>query len=296
MKKPVLKTRSRRRSDGHQERTASSSRYRTGGTLTPQQKPDSARQASHRARQQRRRLALVFLGVATGVGMTTFLIRQYSGTFTVEASVVDGTHVVKQVDSADYQSELAEYFNRHRLQRFRFVLDFDNLKLHLQQKHPEVEQIKAAQGEKIGTSRLEVVFRQPVARWKIESKTYFVDTKGVIFQKNYFDKPEVEVVDHTRSFAVTDGAVASQRTLSFIGQAIALADQQGVVIKKAEIPPSSLRMVQLNLSHKIKARLTVDRAVDYQVEGLVEGHKYLIKQKQSIQYIDVRVPGKVFYK
>ena len=85
--------------------------------------------------------------------------------------------------------------------------------------------------------------------------------------------------------------------MRFIGQAIALSDDKGYQITSASIPTGTVHQIEFKVrGFDLYLKMTIDRDVAEQVEDATRSLDYLKKSGLKPQYLDVRVPNKVFYK
>lgn len=68
-------------------------------------------------------------------------------------------------------------------------------------------------------------------------------------------------------------------------------------IERAIIPRGTTRQIELVAKGKeYPVKLSLDRSVGEQIEDMHRSITYFESKKAAIEYIDVRVPGKAFYK
>ena len=142
-----------------------------------------------------------------------------------------------------------------------------------------------------------VSLRHPLASWTIDNTQYFVDEKGVSFQKNVFYSPAISISDESGVPVTAGVSIASNRFLSYVGQTIGAFQAEGVRVEKVIIPANTTRQIEVVLAGQgYPLRLSIDRQIEGQVEDGVRAVRYIEAQGKSPKYIDVRVSGKAFYK
>jgi hypothetical protein len=190
-----------------------------------------------------------------------------------------------------------DYLGAHPLSRFRFALDTHDLALYLETVVPEIGDVTNVSLGSIGETNFTVAMRHPVAGWTINNVQYFVDAAGIAFQKNYFTRPSVQIVDNSGVALEQGTAIASNRFLGFVGRVVALSKSRGYTVTQAIIPKGTTRQLEIVLKEiSSHVKLSVDRAVGEQVEDMARALNYLKAHKSIPSYIDVRVSGKAFYK
>ncbi len=275
----------------------SSSQYKRNRTLssyrhnTPE---ESARQKEHALASQRRKIGGVFLIVTMAVVFLALLLWQL-------IAQVHVTTTTKQLATSfevkPYEGAVNEYLNLNPSQRLRFSLNEAALSAYVSEALPEVESIQLSGMPGVAQSNLAITFRTPVAGWQINSKQYFVDAHGVVFEKNYYEAPTVQIVDESGVSPEQGSAVVGSRTLGFLGRAVAQAQGRGYAIVKAALPQDTTREVDIyfdGISSRVK--LSIDRGAGEQIEDADRAIKYLQSRGVAPEYIDVRVAGRAAYR
>jgi len=183
------------------------------------------------------------------------------------------------------------------LGRFHFLLDQSALNTFLANKMPEVSGVAQKGMLGIGQTDFAVTMRTPVAGWKINNKQYYVDSKGISFEQNYFAAPTVQIIDNSGASPTAGEAVISNRFLAFVGRVVAEAKTSGYIVTQAVLPPNTTRELDIKFKGGNSfIKLSIDRPSGEQIEDMDRAVKYLASRGFSPGYIDVRVSGKAFYK
>lgn len=203
--------------------------------------------------------------------------------------------VASAKENARYSQVLSDYFATRPIERLSFFTNHTSLKEFLLRRTPEIKTARLEPGG-ITVANLKLTFRQPVVQWTSGDKTYFVDTEGITFERNYFSSPSVIVKDESGIPAASGQEVINQRFLSFLGQAVALFREQQIVVTEVSLPPETVRQVVFRFEHKPYAvKMTVDREVGAQVQQALKAMVFMDERKLVPSYLDVRVDQRVFY-
>lgn len=255
---------------------------------------ESPRTHVHNLALRRRKIGtvlLVVLGVAT---LLLWLLTQLTARVVVDVS---DTTISRPVDTAVYVKAINDYLGVNPFSRLRFAMDQSNLSAYLSQTLPEVAGVTQNGLVAIGETDFTVVMRKPVAGWKIDTKQYFVDAKGVAFERNYYGDPAVQIVDNSGITLQQGTTVASNRFLAFVGNIVTLSKDSGYTVTQAMLPAGTTRQLEIRLKDVTPiVRLSIDRPAGEQVEDMSRALGYFISRGQSPEYIDVRVSGKAFYR
>lgn len=255
----------------------------------------SPRAHVHHLTSLRRRL----LGYFSAVALISFALYLLVSQLVASAAItVAGTGpVVEAADRTAYTQALESYYAARPAERFRFVLDTDAMLSHVQASRPEVDSIRVEPGSRPGEASVVITPRTPIARWSIDGANQYVDGDGVVFAKNYFGDPKLQIIDKSGLGSSSTRLVASNRFLGFIGRVIAKSATYGLDVDTVTIPALTTRQVAMTLKGQTtQYKLSVDRSAGEQVEDISRITRYLTKGNITPGYVDVRITGKAFYK
>lgn len=251
----------------------------------------SNRVQTHELVRHRRRIGLILAAVLICTSILFGLLAQFTAGVATKAQDIS-----IRLDDV-YEKSIQSYLSRHPAERLRFLLDVHALGAYLQSVTPEVESVAIGESSGFGKSTMILTMRRPIAGWRINDVQQYVDAKGVAYTRNYFATPGVQIVDNSGVQVVAGQAITSNRFLGFVGRVVGLAREQGYITRQVIIPSGSSRQVDLRLdgiSYPVK--FSVDRAAGEQVEDMIRAHKWLSSRGMSVEYLDVRVSGKAFYR
>ena len=254
----------------------------------------SPRAHVHHLTSLRRRLLMYFSLVGALAFMIYLLVSQLVATTSIAVSEV--TSLPGDV-SAGYAASIESYYQARPSERLRFLLDEPALLSHVQAEHPEVRRLRIEPGSTFGEASVVVGVRTPIARWAMSDGDQFVDADGVVFSRNYFESPQLQIIDNSGIQADTSRLVASERFLGFVGKVIARSKSSGLVVSKVTIPAFTTRQIAVTVQGRDTSyKLSVDRSAGEQVEDMSRIVRYMAAKNITPQYVDVRLSGKAFYK
>lgn len=253
----------------------------------------SPRAHAHHLLSLRRRLLLYF-SITIIASLSFYLvISQLTASTVVQIATVPPS----KVDQTAYRSAFETYYGARPVERLRFLLNEEALLSHLQSSHPEFKDVELEAGSRLGETVALVRARDAIARWSIGGKDSFVDAEGVVFEKDYGQSPTIRIVDNSGIRVASDGTVASNRFLGFVGRIISEAKQRNMTVNKVTIPALTTRQVRVNVKgQKTAYVVSIDRTAGEQAEDMQRASRYMKQRGLNPAYVDIRVAGKAFYR
>lgn len=253
----------------------------------------SPRAHVHHLTSVRRKLLLLFGAFTLGSAGLYVLLSQIVA---VPVVAVDG--VIRSDDnSPSYSQTIDSYYAARPIERLRFLLDTTVFLSHIQASHPEIADVEITGGSAFGEATVDITPRKPIARWTLSDGERYVDESGVVFTVNYFDVPELAIVDNSGLATDSVRLIASNRFLGFVGQVVSASNDRALAISTVSIPPLTTRQVAITLQDsETEYRLSIDRSAGEQVEDITRLSGYMSANNIQPEYIDVRLKGKAFYK
>ena len=249
--------------------TTSPSQFRRNQTLSSYRHntPDeSARQKAHHLATQRRRIGGIFVIVSSIAVALLLLLWQ----LIAQVHITTSTKQLSTVFSwAPYEKSINDYLNLNPSQRLRFALNKTSLSDYVANEYPEVQAVDVSGTPSLAQVTIAVTFRTPVAGWQINGKQYYVDASGVVFEKNYYTAPTVQIVDESGVTPEQGGAVVGTRLLGFLGRVVSQEQGRGYSVTKAVLPLGTAREVDVYFSGiTTRVKFSIDRGAGEQVEDV----------------------------
>lgn len=280
MREKILEERSREKGD-----------FRRGKTISRHQKEHSERSENQKLVIRRRKLGAFFVILAIFISLISIFLFQ----FISKVSVVSNES--KSQNLSKYEKSVEEYLNINPSERILSNLNKNALLESLQKDYPEVLSISDIKFNGLTSYKIYLDFRKPVASWLVDGKEFFVDSEGVSFNINNFEKPSLNIIDDSGAIVSNGKNVASSSFFSFIGKLVSAANKQGLEVSKIRIPPLSLRQVEVSVKGvSYFARMSTADSAEGQIINFKKAIEYFITHKISPNYIDLRIEGKGYYK
>jgi cell division septal protein FtsQ len=248
-----------------------------------------------RSRQQnrsskKRRWTTILLAIGVVVSLIVLLISQ----FVVSVSSVEYAQSgVSTKRDNEYLAFANQYLDERPSQRLLWAINGEELLAAARTAYPEIAEI-SVNNNLISGGSVKVSLRSPVAVWSAGGKRSYVDQHGVVFETNYFDEPDITIVDQNTS---QSGGVSS-RMLEFIGKTIAgLESSSSEKVREISIPAQAARYVEIKLhSRDFYIKVQIDRDITSQITDIVNMIKFLDERGIKPSYIDVRVKNRGYYR
>ena len=280
MREKILEERSREKGD-----------FRRGKTISRHQKEHSERSENQKLVIHRRKLGAFFVILAIFISLISIFLFQ----FISKVSIVSNES--KSQNLSKYEKSVEEYLNINPSERILSNLNKNTLLESLQKDYPEVLSISDIKFNGLTSYKIYLDFRKPVASWLVDGKEFFVDSEGVSFNVNNFEKPSLNIIDDSGAIVSNGKNVASSSFFSFIGKLVSAANKQGLEVSKIRIPPLSLRQVEVSVEGiSYFARMSTADSAEGQIINFKKAIEYFRTHKISPNYIDLRIEGKGYYK
>jgi hypothetical protein len=254
----------------------------------------SARAKVHHLARQRRKVGSMLVLILIGIGLLALLLTQMTAKVIITSAT---TSVSTAVDGASYEKVINDYLGVHPAERLRFVLNEQELSTYAAAVAPEIASIDQTGSENIVETRFSITFREPIAGWQINGRQFYVDDHGVVFEKNYYKAPTVQIIDESGLSPEQGTTVASARFLSFVGRVVGLSKDRGYVVSEAILPSGTTRQLEIRIKGIApRVKLSIDKGAGEQVEDMARALNYLTELKLKPSYVDVRVSGRAVYR
>ena len=274
-----------------EERLREKGDFRRGKTISRHQKEHSERSENQKLVIRRRKLGAFFVILAIFISLISIFLFQ----FISKVSVVSNES--KSQNLSKYEKSVEEYLNINPSERILSNLNKNALLESLQKDYPEVLSISDIKFNGLTSYKIYLDFRKPVASWLVDGKEFFVDSEGVSFNVNNFEKPSLNIIDDSGAIVSNGKNVASSSFFSFIGKLVSAANKQGLEVSKIRIPPLSLRQVEVSVEGiSYFARMSTADSAEGQIINFKKAIEYFRTHKISPNYIDLRIEGKGYYK
>lgn len=259
-----------------------------------EQKSDlrSDRLKHHDLHKRRRFLAFLLVLCLSFIGGLIILLKFYIS----DVQIISG--VIPATEHAAYQKVIREYFASHPTERFRFSLRQDQLERALQREFPEIASLQLDLGGFFAPSDVELQLREPLVVWNIRDKIYYIDKYGVSFERLFGPTPSLIVVEDNTGIDPNDaGAVASERTIRYVGRLVALVQEGGLSVERVQLPVDTSRQIDLLIEGRgYVIKTSLDRDPAGQALDVKNAVAYFDNTNTTPQYVDVRVSSKAYYR
>lgn len=188
-----------------------------------------------------------------------------------------------------------DFKNRNKL-----TLDEKNITASLQKQFPEISTATIDLPLFGQTPKLTLNIANPSFFLNSQGINYVVDSKGVAVGSSA-DLPQIKglttIIDQTGFSSQAGSPVLSAQSVNFINVVISQGQHAKVPIASLTLPPlaQELDLRTTDRSYFVKFYLSGDALVQAG-QFLAARHQFDQTNNQPSQYLDVRVPGKIYYK
>ena len=239
-------------------------------------------------------VALILLGGVYGVLF-------WSPTFRIDQPIVTGT---ERTDPTDIQAAVAPLLDKMRWlilpNRALLAAPSGELAEAAQSVSGSIESVTVKK-ELPNVLKLEVQEREPLAIWSAAGDFFFVDERGITY--DHIERGESRdvslpvIVDERSSATVEGDRVTTEESLRFVSTIYAELTRGGGIGVNFFVAPSRLAPdLILVTSEGWKVFFDTTTDAHTQVLTLQTVLKEQVKDRRNLDYVDLRVPGRVFVK
>lgn len=147
--------------------------------------------------------------------------------------------------------------------------------------------------------KIEIIEREPLAIWSAAGQFFFIDDRGIAFEEIVrSDSRDVSlpvIVDERNRATVEGDRVLTEATLTFVRETFnGITRQTGVGINFFVAPSRLAPDLTLLTSDGWKVMFNTEQPASAQIATLAEILDTQVSDRGALQYIDLRIPGRVF--
>jgi len=227
-------------------------------------------------------LTFFYLAVLAGAIYCLF----FSSFFEIDKIEISGTSLIEKTE---FLSKVQSYKKKNLL-----LLNTSQIKLKLVKDYPEIDTLVISK-ELPSILKVKVYEREPTLVWRYMDSDYLLDQDGYVIRK---DKPDsfkdYLVIQDQRNKAISnEKQVISKKFIDF-SKTINSELKKKKLIAKNNFLTGNSEFELVVQTENFKILFNIIRDPSEQVKALEKIYSKI--SKEAKEYIDLRVPGKVFYK
>lgn len=249
---------------------------------------------------KKKRLVFLFFFFLILAGLIYFFV--YSPVFRINRVIINGINEVENINAV--QIGVNKYTEGYKF----FIWPKNNI-LFLNKgkavlflgQDIKIEDIKIAK-ELPRTLIVEAKDKLPILFWQEVEQGYYIDKSGLVLAAvNDNTKYNLPVIARSTTTAVSVGVkIIGENDVSFIRMAIGKIGEKlrGFKIAKIEVKDYSNRDVSFYIDGGWRLIMSVagEKEIDGALDNLVGFLEQEVVDTKQIEYIDIRIPDKIFYK
>ncbi|MGB4967816.1 MAG: hypothetical protein WBO35_06480 [Candidatus Saccharimonadales bacterium] len=239
-----------------------------------------------------KRLVTVLLWSCLGV---LFWYHMYLGTTPVIVPSTDAS-AMDDAARAVYQADATKLFSGSIFNRNKLTLDTRGTARKLIQKHPEIQQAVVSAPVFGAAPRVTLTLMKPVARLQTAGQTYGLDPTGHTLSVAPADGSAPLVIDEANVIPIPGRRFLPIYTVKAITTISEQSSAAGLEVASITLPKSNPYELVVRLQKKpFYIRYNLQADVLQQSGAMIATIKHLGSGAPR-EYLDVRVPGKIYYK
>ncbi|MCC7543291.1 FtsQ-type POTRA domain-containing protein [bacterium] len=200
------------------------------------------------------------------------------------------------ISAEDVQKTFDQYVRQHPTERNIFFFNSQRFKEALQKSYPTITQLNI---NRTLFLKVTVSLRESNAAliWQVGNTNWILGDDGRILERASGAEQQLGVVQDTAQLPVKTGdKVVDRNFVSFVRQLNALAPQNNIFISSVVVRNTTIE-IDLRIQNNILVKCDSTRGVREQLDAIRKTLDTADRTRTPItQYIDVRIPGRAFYK
>jgi cell division septal protein FtsQ len=219
----------------------------------------------------------------------------FTPTFNIQAITI--------IDARPHTTTAVRELIKSKIGENIFFLNTEVLEQHIQTSISQIRNVHIVR-KLPGTLKIIVQEKTPALLLLSRGKYYFVDSEGIAYEEAQLDTLPGTVLpivkNNDQESQVTIGTPVVETSFVQFVQAIQdqLDDVTGAKVVETRIPSLAAREVHFRLDNNWEIRFDITRSPAAQLDILKRLLTSTItdQEKQTLQYIDLRIPNRVYYK
>lgn len=199
---------------------------------------------------------------------------------------------IKSIDLMGSPTDDSKTFLNQFIGKNIFRVDASDIEKQLATANPEFESVNVSLGIP-STLRVKFLERTPAIVWVSNSKNYLVDENAIAFKTVETPPAELTLVTDMKNVLVNvPSQIATSNFINFLKDAKIKITKLNLVITKFEVNETTFQVDAIT-DKNIKIIFDTTQSITDQIDAVEKA--YTEKGAEITQYMDVRVPGKVYY-
>lgn len=264
----------------------------------------SQRQLDEKRRLSKQRSKLTIICISILLLVIAGLVRMRISDVRVTPVAPAAFNSTVAINESVYSQSIEEYIGQNVPLRQSWLLDSNSLERQLQEKHPEIQSLTVSGSLVKASTVVQVQFRKPAFVLNTGENSLFIDKNGVLFTINHYKNVDINRLPSVENMGSGIAQTGDRIVTATVAQAIAelytllpTVYSDGAVVSTVLLPRSA-REVHIKVStHPYVIKFSVERAIAQQIGELRALLGFLRSSNASpVEYIDIRIEGKAFYK
>lgn len=259
-------------------------------------------QAEFIAEKRKKAFLKIFIWLAVAIVVLAGLIYLFffSKVFNVrEVSISNGSFI----DNKEIREVADKYLEQKFLffERFSniFLVDSEKLQALVSESFPQAKNVSISKKYFHGLS-VSLGRKEAAGIWCFKEKCFYFDREGTAFDSAIdSDGPiYLSIYDETKTIEKLGEKVADKFLIDFIFDAQGEVEKLKIEVVKVIIPDKELFRINVKTSENWELYLNMQESLQNQLDSLKVflSQKISLEKRPQLQYIDVRIPNRVYYK
>ncbi|KKR28397.1 MAG: hypothetical protein UT60_C0021G0001, partial [candidate division CPR2 bacterium GW2011_GWD2_39_7] len=177
-----------------------------------------------------------------------------------------------------------------------YFISKSSLEKHLKSNMPELKEVTVTKEAKEKDISIKASLRDIAFNWQAMGEKYVVDREGVVVEMGKTKENAINVIDSNNLLLRPGDRVGTPDLMLFIEKVNSSFPQTGYKIVEINITNEFKRELKIKTDGNFQVFFDTTRDPLSQIESLGRVLKEVKKENRTIEYIDLRVENRIFYK
>lgn len=186
--------------------------------------------------------------------------------------------------------------NNGLLSKNYYLFSLSSLEVKLLKEMPELKKIEITKNSKLRGISIAAKLREAKFNWETAGENYEVDMEGIVVKKGARNENFISVIDRASLPLKVGGGVGNAEFILFIEKISKGFEEANIKIVSIITKNEFKRDIEVKTENGYLVYFDATRDSDSQMTSLKRVLSEVNKEKKALEYVDLRIENRIFYK